>query len=66
MKLEPGEIICDGCNGIGYDMTIDIETSMEVCPKCFGNKKLNWTENIFGKEKYEFPYFKDDIDRKRS
>ena len=42
---------CDRCNGIGTLSNKDITT---VCPKCLGEKELDWVENIVGKDKPEF------------
>ena len=47
------EYICDKCNGTGkiFD-TLDKSGSVPwtTCPKCDGEKKLNWLEMIFGKQ----------------
>lgn len=62
MELKKGEVICSECNG-----QKDIENPHEipkekrkpykvyitriVCPKCKGEGKLDWIENLIGKEK---------------
>jgi RecJ-like exonuclease len=38
-------IICDVCTGQGY-----INDIYDECPKCKGFKKLNWIEDLFGKD----------------
>ena len=43
-KSEFGYIICDKCKGIGNLLDV------VKCQKCYGSGKLNWIENIFGKE----------------
>lgn len=46
MKLNLGEIICDQCNGSGYNM----RPNHYKCPKCHGAGKLDWIEVIVGKK----------------
>jgi rubredoxin len=46
MKLSPGEIICDKCDGTGYDF----RPNKYLCPKCHGVGKLDWIEVVVGKE----------------
>ena len=62
MNLKPGEILCDECNGTG-EVNLFPNQVFNLCPKCLGNKKLTWTENIFGKNLVDFleadPYVKD-------
>jgi hypothetical protein len=41
VKLNEGDIICDVCKGWG-------RISGKLCPKCFGNRKLDWIENVLG------------------
>ncbi len=60
MDLETGESACHRCNGSGYIKNLKFnpeETSkllrppkFIMCPLCFGNKKLTWTEQVFGKK----------------
>lgn len=53
MKLEPGEIICENCNGKGkIEVQFEENGSMIPVPcfKCDGTGKLTWIENVFGKE----------------
>lgn len=58
IKLEKGEMICPECNGSGiseYVQEINIEnyqtiTGKTFCEKCFGTGKLDWIENLVGKE----------------
>ena len=56
-SLEPGEMICDKCDGIGdiesseYIKTVDtkkVEKYRVICPKCHGHGKLDWVENALG------------------
>jgi len=49
INLEPGEVICDKCNGSGM-VENKYSDQYLFCPKCYGEKKLTWTEAIFGKE----------------
>jgi len=55
--LEEGEIICDRCNGTGDAGDNKFPGAWRswepTCNKCWGTGKLNWIENVFGKE---FPY----------
>jgi len=53
------KMICDKCNGEGtvysrieeFDPLIDEDEYIaSICPKCHGHKKLDWIENILGKE----------------
>jgi len=39
--LNEGDIICDTCKGWG-------RVDGKLCPKCFGNRKLDWIENVLG------------------
>lgn len=54
--LKPGEIICDRCNGSGYESTYEPptwfspQTNAWRCKKCYGSKKVTWLENVLGKE----------------
>lgn len=47
IKLNPGEVLCDKCNGKGR-ITYSKHFS-ETCYKCKGVGKLDWIENIVGK-----------------
>jgi len=51
MKLNPGDMICEECNGKGkvLDSFFDEEIYIN-CNKCNGEGKLDWIENIVGKE----------------
>mgnify|MGYP002628955923 CR=1 FL=1 len=65
MKLEPGEVICDKCNGVGhFGYTIEVNEysdyagyvhrvpghkTYDYCPKCHGSGKLDWVEVVVGK-----------------
>jgi RecJ-like exonuclease len=49
IKIKEGEIICDKCCGFGHIYSVEIYN--EKCDKCQGTGKVNWIENIFGKEK---------------
>ena len=46
MNLNPGEVICDKCNG---EIFIGDESNTEICSKCLGAGKVDWIENIVGK-----------------
>ena len=58
MDLKPGEIICDKCHGKGV-MTETVQkkknffVEKNTCNKCHGDGKLDWIENITGKEEKE-------------
>jgi hypothetical protein len=43
--LEDGEIICDKCEGTGV---VSPEIFFTICPKCQGEKKLDWISAITG------------------
>jgi hypothetical protein len=40
---------CDKCNGVGR-LPADVDGGTVTCPKCLGDKKLNWLERVFGKQ----------------
>jgi hypothetical protein len=49
IKLLPGEIVCDKCNGRGYkNAEGDKYIFTFRCNKCKGAGKLTWVENVFG------------------
>jgi DnaJ-class molecular chaperone len=52
IKLNPGEIICDKCHGIGnYGYTKpnrNMRSYPKICSKCSGRGRLDWIENIIG------------------
>jgi len=41
------KIICNKCNGKGL-ISINLLSGKMLCPKCKGNKELDWLESIFG------------------
>ena len=61
LKEELGETICDRCDGTGVVYTSKsiryIRNSeskhVKVCPKCLGEKKLDWVEVVTGKKTLE-------------
>jgi len=54
LVLEEGEIICDRCNGTGDAGDNQFPGAWRswepTCNKCWGAGKLNWIENVFGKD----------------
>jgi len=61
IDLKEGEIICDRCNGTGYRDISNIpvrynrKTGLPFfestsCTICKGTGKLDWIDNVFGKE----------------
>jgi hypothetical protein len=48
MKMDKGYTVCDECNGIGFIAPYTFDSTF--CRKCRGVGKLNWIENIFGKD----------------
>jgi len=50
--LKEGEIVCDKCDGKG-SLDVDSKT-LKICPKCLGDKKVDWIENIMGKKSEVF------------
>jgi len=44
IELKEGEVICNKCNGTGFD-------GFFLCPKCQGEKKLDWISYITGTPK---------------
>ncbi len=52
MKLEPGELICDKCEGGGsYPKKFAKleDPYFSCCPKCLGTGKLDWIEMCMGR-----------------
>ena len=54
--LQEGEVICNRCNGRRVIRTdkpsswrVLFKEVEEVCPKCWGEGKLDWVENVVGK-----------------
>lgn len=59
--LEEGEVICSKCNGKRRIITdkpkwwqLRLTEIESLCPKCFGDGKLDWIENAVGKKR---PYW---------
>jgi len=51
MKLKPGEIKCDQCNGTGVTLyRISNSHHNGTCSKCYGSGKLDWIEVVVGKK----------------
>lgn len=57
-RLKKGEIKCDKCEGCGSIIKINTTMidykhidyeMMKECPKCRGEGKLDWVENVVGK-----------------
>lgn len=60
LKLEEGEIICDKCSGYGsYPLPHKLKNNelSGLCPKCWGNKKVDWIENAMGVQKPDLSFF---------
>jgi len=60
-ELEEGEVICNKCNGKRRIRTdkpkwwqLRLSEVESLCPKCFGDGKLDWIENAVGKKR---PYW---------
>jgi hypothetical protein len=58
LKLEPGEVICDKCDGETFIRYTEERGNgfypmKMTCPKCNGHGKLDWIENITGTQKDE-------------
>jgi len=49
------EIMCDKCNGTGHienrkgQIGSNRQSFQRYCPKCLGNGKVDWIENVVGK-----------------
>jgi len=59
--LEVGEVVCNKCNGKRRIRTdkpkwwqLRLTEIESLCPKCFGDGKLDWIENAVGKKR---PYW---------
>lgn len=52
LKLSEGEVLCGVCDGGGITREVT-ESSVTVgtCPHCLGSGKLDWIENIIGKNR---------------
>ena len=50
MKLEEWEVVCYRCNGKTSTL-LDKYGKRITCPKCYGEGKLDWIENVIGKRK---------------
>jgi DnaJ-class molecular chaperone len=52
---DEGYVVCDKCNGSGKNVTTEglifKKHYSKVCNRCYGAGKLNWIENVLGKEK---------------
>lgn len=55
LDLKPGEVICDKCDGSGIIQTTDKKFFIHKrqCDQCKGDGKLDWIENVVGKEETE-------------
>ncbi len=60
-ELEEGEVICNKCNGKRRIRTdkpkwwqLRLTEIESLCPKCWGDGKLDWIENAVGKKR---PYW---------
>jgi hypothetical protein len=52
VNLKKGEYLCKPCNGWGRILNEDslLRTPFLKCPVCLGDGKLDWIENIVGKQ----------------
>lgn len=50
--LAEGEVLCDVCNGLGYENNPHFGPI--ICKKCQGVGKLDWIERIVGKKEEPF------------
>lgn len=58
IELGPGDVLCNECDGSGYTIVENenktnavFEQLNIICPKCYGRGKLDWIENIVGRQK---------------
>jgi len=51
ITLLENEYLCEPCNGWGRVMNEDgeLRTIYVQCPRCLGDGKLDWVENVVGK-----------------
>jgi len=59
VKISADEIICDKCNGTGFDNpkgSMVHKTYFNQCSKCYGSGKLTWIENAIGKDSPPFQF----------
>ena len=59
--LQIGEVICSQCNGKRRIKTdkpswwvVRFKAVESLCPKCWGDGKMDWIENVIGKKR---PYY---------
>lgn len=55
MDLNPGDKICEICNGsgmIGIEKRFDGGTIATICHVCDGDGKFDWIEQAVGKKRY--------------
>jgi hypothetical protein len=62
MELKAGEVICDKCDGDTFIKFTEERNNgfypmKRTCDKCKGDGKLDWIENITGKEGVDDPWF---------
>ena len=52
LHLQPGEVKCDHCSGTGDDLSPNYGDKYHsgICKKCNGYGKVNWIQNIFGRQ----------------
>jgi len=49
MNLTLGEVKCKRCKGRGL-VRVNLRDKLEcMCPKCWGDGKLDWIENVIGR-----------------
>lgn len=54
------DYICERCNGSGKVFD-EVETGERMCYRCYGEGKLNWIENVFGKSERNWREILDEI-----
>jgi DnaJ-class molecular chaperone len=52
--MRDGEVVCNKCDGRGCLDVLGSPDLLQQCPKCKGNKKVDWIENVIGKKYIEF------------